>query len=126
MLMRVLGLCDSLSKTWEGPLDVVKVINRVNYQVRCSERKGDSREVHINNLKMYVERDKNVFRVIVTEESEDGKEVRVKRSVLSERTCEEFDEAELNGVQNEYGTFFLDRPECGVITTEASTLPPEC
>ncbi len=126
VLLRVPGLVSNLEASWEGPYEVVKRLNKVNYRVR---KKGSSREgkvVHISNTKVFTEREKEVCHVTVAEEDNEMRRVYGKSDRLSEEKCEGYDEKELEALVERNKPFFSERPglckvgECKIEVEEGS------
>ncbi len=108
VLLRVPGLVSNLEASWEGPYEVVKRLNKVNYRVR---KKGSSREgkvVHISNTKVFTEREKEVYHVTVAEEDNEMRRVYGKSDRLSEEKCEGYDEKELEALVEKNKPFFSE------------------
>ena len=68
--MRIPGLMGKLDDSWNGPYEVNRKLNDVNYEIVVPNYRNKCKVVHINNLKTWVEQQARVLRIIcVVEES---------------------------------------------------------
>ena len=65
ILCRFPGLQASLSKSWEGPYEVLERLSTVNYRVRQVDARGKGKVIHINASKAYNDRSTPVRRLTV-------------------------------------------------------------
>lgn len=70
---RIPGLSHKLQDSWEGPLEVVARLNKVNYRVRECGSLKKGKVVHVNTLKRHVSREESVLRLAIV--SEDVEEI---------------------------------------------------
>ncbi len=103
VLYRLPGMTCKLGESWEGPYMVVERLGTVNYRISKDGMKRHSKAIHVNCLKEYVECG-SVCRLDVVVEEECGE-----RNKL-EGVCAGFSQSELDGVLEEFGDVFSDRP----------------
>ena len=99
---RIPGKNGKLEDAWEGPFRVVRKLSKVNYQVKEEQERERKRTIHINNVKIYKEREADVYALTVIAEDmvfDEGK-VRLKGEVGVE--CRAMIEKVLEGFQEEY------------------------
>ena len=61
-LVRKPGMCFKLKESWAGPLKVLERMNVVNYRILVRKKR---KVLHINNVKVFVERKSAVMRMVV-------------------------------------------------------------
>ena len=90
-----------LEDQWEGTL-VVRKLSKVNYQVKEEQGREQKRTIHINKVKLYKEREADVFALTVIAEDMglDESKVRLKGAVGEEGRA--MIEKVLEGFQEEY------------------------
>ena len=105
VLCRIPGMSKKLEESWQGPFKITEKLNRVNYRVKTG--RGLGKVLHINNLKLYHEREEEVLRLTVLaddfEEDED-------RKIKVEGICVEWDRNEIEKLVDEYPKVFSDEP----------------
>ena len=62
VLVRKPGLSSKLEESWHGPYKVLEKLNDVNYRIAVGRKK---KVLHVNNMKLYVEREVEVLRMVV-------------------------------------------------------------
>ena len=95
---RVPGMNAKLSEAWAGPFEVVARLNAVNYKVNSLSGKSKPRVVHINTLKVCVDREKKVLRLSVV--AQEDEELAGCLSLRSE--CESYSQDDINQLLGEY------------------------
>ena len=105
VLCRVPGMTKKLKESWHGPYEVVKAMNKVDYEVKL--RRGRCKVLHINNLKKFHPRGEEVLRMAIV--AEDCEEDEVMGSKLSD-VCVEFDRGVIAELKGEYPEVFSDSP----------------
>ncbi len=80
ILCRIPGMIAKLQDSWEGPYEVLERLGPVNYKVREEGEKQRTKVIHVNNAKLYVEREEFVGKVTVYAEEGDLFESGVCRS----------------------------------------------
>ncbi len=133
VLLKIPGMHASLQASWEGPYVVSERISRVTYRV-CKGEGHPVRVVHINNTKVYKEREKSVNSVsVIAEENGVLDEVLERKAVLSGEICDGFVEKELPNVLDEVDMYFSEVPglcsvgQCDIKLCEGAdvvNLPP--
>ena len=123
VLCRIPGMTRKLQESWLGPFSITEKLNRVNYRVKTG--RGPGKVLHINNLKLYYEREEEIMRLtIVAEDFEDDED----RKVKVEGSCEGFDRKEVERLVEEYPRVFSDIPgktgvcKLGIKTLDASPI----
>ena len=123
VLCRIPGMIKKLNESWKGPYTVKKKLNQVDYLVET--RKGKSKVLHINNLKLYKERDERVRRLTVVADcvEEDPELVGVR---LGDK-CPRFDDRVISELEAAYPQVFSDLPGrtdlCQLVISTVSEQP---
>ena len=105
VLCRIPGMSKKLQESWHGPYDVIERKSRVDYKVNVG--RGRSKVLHINNLKRYHPRGKEVLRLaIVAEDWGEDEDVGTRMS----GRCLDFDEEEVVKMREDYPEVFSDLP----------------
>ena len=106
VLCRIPGMIKKLQESWKGPYIVRKKMNDVDYLVEM--RKGKTKVLHINNLKLFKEREDKVRRLTVVADSvEDDPELAGVK--LGDR-CPGFEDKIIEGLEEVYPQVFSDLP----------------
>ena len=106
VLCRIPGMIKKLKESWKGPYTVKKKLNQVDYLVET--RKGKSKVLHINNLKLYKEREERVRRLTVVADCvEDDPEL---VGVRLGDQCPRFDDRVIAELEAAYPQVFSDLP----------------
>ena len=106
VLYRIPGMVKKLEESWKGPYVVKKKLNRVDYLVEL--RKGKTKVLHVNNLKLFKEREDAIRRLTVVADSlEEDEELEVVK--LGDK-CSDFDETVVASLESAYPEVFSDRP----------------
>ena len=123
VLCRIPGMTRKLQESWQGPFTITEKLNRVNYRVKTG--RGLGKVLHINNLKLYHEREEEVLRLtIMADDCEDDED----RKIKVEGMCDEFDRKEIEKLVEEYPSVFSDVPgrtgvcKLGIKTLDASPI----
>jgi len=105
VLRRIPGMISKLQDAWEGPYIVTEQLSAVNYRMVEENGKGQSKVVHVNNLKGFHQRELEVcaLTAVADEEEENGK-------VLLEKEYEGYRKEDIDGILAEFGEVFLDIP----------------
>ena len=123
VLCRIPGMVKKLQESWKGPYTVKKKLNDVDYLVET--RKGKSKVLHINNLKLFKEREDRVRRLTVVADcvENDPDLAGVK---LGDRCCG-FDDKIIDGLEEAYPQVFSDLPGrtdlCQLVISTVSEQP---
>ena len=105
VLCRIPGMAKKLQESWHGPYSITEKLNRVNYRVKTG--RGPGKVLHINNLKLFHEREEEVLRLtVIAEDFEED----VDRKVKVEGVCDGFDRKEVDKLVEEYPKVFFDLP----------------
>ena len=106
VLCRIPGMIKKLRESWKGPYTVKKKLNDVDYLVET--RKGKTKVLHINNMKLYKEREERARRLTVVADCvEDDPELVGVR--LGEQ-CPRFDDRVVAKLEAAYPQVFSDLP----------------
>ena len=76
-MCKIPGMSKKLHDAWEGPFRVIAVLGPVNYRVKEVYGKERVKVIHINNAKVYVEREKEVCLLTVVAEDRELDEGKV-------------------------------------------------
>lgn len=132
VLLRVPGIHVALSAAWEGPFVVVQKISRVTYKVRRKDSDHE-RVVHINNTKIYREREKHMAGVSVVAEEDAEMEKWVNKKILGDEFCEGYSEMDISALLDSHGECFSLTPglcsvgECKIVLEDGHkvvNIPP--
>ena len=105
VLCRLPGMAKKLEESWQGPFRVTEKLNRVNYRVRTG--KGRGKVLHVNNLKLFHEREEEVLRLtVLAEDFEEDAD----RKIKVEGNCDEWDRNVIEELVKEYPAVFSDEP----------------
>ena len=123
VLCRIPGMIKKLQESWKGPYTVKKKLNDVDYLVET--RKGKSKVLHINNLKLYKEREDRVRRLTVVADCvEDDPEL---EGVRLGDQCPRFDTRVIADLEATYPQVFSDLPGrtdlCQLVISTVSEQP---
>ena len=82
--MRIPGLAGKLEDSWDGPYEIFKYLNDVNYEI-CVPNKR--KKLHVNNMKQWVAQQAAVLRIMaLAEEVHDPHEkFKLSGNALSQR-----------------------------------------
>ena len=123
VLCRIPGMAKKLQESWHGPYVITEKLNRVNYRVKTG--RGRCKVLHINNLKLYHEREDEILRLtVIAEDFEED----VDRMVKVEGECDGFDRKEVDRLVEEYPNVFSDLPgktgvcKLGINTTSVNPI----
>ena len=106
VLCRIPGMIKKLRESWKGPYTVKKKLNDVDYLVEI--RQGKSKVLHINNLKLFKEREESIRRLtVVGEYVEDDPGL---KGIRMGATCSGFDEKDIEALEAAYPQVFSDVP----------------
>ena len=123
VLCRIPGMIKKLRESWKGPYTVRKKLNDVDYLVEV--RKGKTKVMHINNLKLFKEREECVRRLtVVGEYVEDDPGL---KGVRMGEKCSGFDDKVIEELEAAYPQVFSDRPGrtdlCQLVISTVSEQP---
>ena len=123
VLCRIPGMIRKLRESWKGPYTVKKKINEVDYLVEV--RKGRTKTMHINNLKLYKEREEQIRRLtVVGEYVEDDPGL---AGIRMGEACDGFEEKDIEELVAAYPTVFSDSPGrtdfCQLVISTVSEKP---
>ena len=106
VLCRIPGMIKKLRESWKGPYTVKKKLNDVDYLIEV--RKGKTKVMHINNLKLFKERDECVRRLtVVGEYVEDDPGL---KGIRMGEKCSGFDDMVIEDLEAAYPQVFSDLP----------------
>ena len=105
VLVRRPGMSSKLDESWYGPFKVLEKLNEVNYKVECRKKK---KVLHINNLKMFCEREHRLLRMIIVGKA-DGRE-KLESNGRSPKKFEGYVEEDVENVKSEFPEVFANRP----------------
>ena len=105
VLCRIPGMTHKLQESWHGPYTIVEVLSRVDYRVEF--RKGNRKVLHINNMKLFHEREEEVMRLsVIAEDVNEDEDIGLKMT----GKCLDFDVAEVDLLKLEFPEVFSDLP----------------
>ena len=70
VLLRTPGLHNKLDDIWDGPYEVSKKLNDVNYEIMVPNKRTKRKIVHVNNCKEWKQSESSVLRIVVAAEEE--------------------------------------------------------
>ena len=123
VLCRIPGTTKKLKESWKGPYTVKQKLNDVDYLIEV--RKGRTKVLHINNMKLYKEREEGVNRLTVVADSveEDPDLVGVKLG----DPCPGFEDRVIVDLEAAYPQVFSDLPGrtdlCQLVISTVSEQP---
>ena len=71
VLVRKPDLQGKLEDVWDGPFEIIRRISPVTYEMAVPSRRSKRMVVHVNSLKMWVDVEAQVLRVVVAQEDEE-------------------------------------------------------
>ena len=123
VLCRIPGMIKKLRESWKGPYTVKKKLNDVDYLVEI--RQGKSKVLHINNLKLFKEREEKVRRLTVVADCVDD-DPDLAGVKMGDR-CLGFDDKIIEELEAAYPQVFSDLPGrtdlCQLIISTVSEQP---
>ena len=63
VLLRLPGFAGKLEDAWDGPYEINRKFNEVNYEFCIPSRLSKVKVVHVNNIKKWVEQKARVLRI---------------------------------------------------------------
>ena len=113
--IRTPGLTSKLEAAWEGPFQVLKKCNAVNYKVDVPGRRA--KIIHINNLKEHRQAEAVVRRVVLAAEDEENVHLNERGPQLRGGPLSEELQQQLDDVLTEYDDVFSTIPGMTELTT---------
>ena len=78
VLVRIPGMINKMSESWEGPYDILKKVSAVNYAIGVPGKNKIEKVIHVNNTKKFVQSTAHVLRLVV---AADNGEVELEKKV---------------------------------------------
>ena len=107
VLVRIPGMTNKLSESWEGPCEILKKVSAVNYANGVPGKNKRGKVIHVNNTKKFVQSTAHVLRLVVA----DAGEVELEKKVaLIGDKLEEEQQKDLGKLLNKWNDILSKKP----------------
>ena len=70
VLVRIPGMTNKLSESWEGQYEILKIVSAVNYAIDIPGKNKRGNVIHVNNTKKFVQSTAHVLRLVAAADDE--------------------------------------------------------
>ena len=88
VLIRIPGMTNKLSESWEGPYEILEKVSAANYAISVPGKNKRGKVIHVNNTKKFVQSTAHVLRLVVAAD-DDEVELEKKVALIGDKLEEE-------------------------------------